>query len=87
MNCTLFWSALFIQRADKFFWGNVKKLNKSFIFFSTADKFFFLLGTKNERLQYALARFIKISFKTRQLELEDAITSYFVAVCPGGFVF
>ena len=49
-------------------------LNKSFVYFSTADKFLFLLGTKSETLQYALARFIKISFKTRQAELEDAIT-------------
>ena len=49
-------------------------LNKSFVYFSTSDKFLFLLGTKSEMLQYALARFIKISFKTRQAELEDAIT-------------
>ena len=49
-------------------------LNKSFVYFSTADKFSFLLGTKSEMLQYALARFIKISFQTRQAELEDAIT-------------
>ena len=43
-------------------------LNKSFVYFSTADKFLFLLGTKSEMLQYALARFIKISFKTRLAE-------------------